>query len=468
MKSPSREPNSACARAHPLRELRARTSSPAHASPACASAQAPARASRTSSERSEDGEFYGVALRYRALGWSIIPVKERYKKAACQWKKYQRQLPNEPTVRRWFARKNIGGLAVILGPVSGDLYCRDFDAPGAYEAWAAAHPELAARLPTVKTKKGTHVYFRDKSVRRVVFVDDGEFRGDGGYSVLPPSRHPDGGVYTWLIEPRPEGIPYIDAAEAELTRTWVCAVRKEPGSRQKAASSSSLSDSVSPVVPVDPIDPIDPVNPVDPVHPAESLLPERVMELARVTGSGQHDFCTMKLARGLKLNCKLTIEQARPWFDRWWKDARPHCRDDDPDAAWFKFERGWRLARIGLGQGMAATVLGDLPAVPLVPEAARFSERLGKFVSVLAAIGSQCPGEPFAISAHMVAAAFNVSPMTAQAWFDGLESRHLIKVSNRGRPGANGAGRARRIVWIGNQKAPMPGTTPPPRKDSDQ
>ena len=95
--------------------------------------------------------------------------------------------------------------------------CRDFDRVEAYEAWAAAYPAQAAMLPTVATARGFHVYFRAApadlfflDLRNLDPPEDGEYSGTSGhYSVMPPSRHPDGPTYTWLV-PRPDGpIPFV-------------------------------------------------------------------------------------------------------------------------------------------------------------------------------------------------------------------------------------------------------------------
>ena len=74
----------------------------------------------------------------------------------------------------------------------------------AYDRWADAHPEVAARLPTVRTARGYHVYGRlDAEVFRA--LDDGELRSDARhYVLLPPSIHPDGITYTWTV-PLPDG-----------------------------------------------------------------------------------------------------------------------------------------------------------------------------------------------------------------------------------------------------------------------
>ena len=152
-----------------------------------------------------------AAFHYAALGWSIIPTTPNSKRAAVKWKRCQDRKPDEAQLRDWFGNGQDVGLAVILGNVSGGLVCRDFDKMDAYEEWAAAYPELAKMLPTVATARGRHVYFRAADADLRFFnLPDGEYRGDSGhYCLLPPSQHPDGPVYTWLV-PMPDGsIPFV-------------------------------------------------------------------------------------------------------------------------------------------------------------------------------------------------------------------------------------------------------------------
>lgn len=165
-----------------------------------------------------------AALDYRRRGWSVIPMAMDTKHPTVRWKRYQRNRATERTIRKWFSNGE-HGIAVVFGAISGNLVSRDFDTMEAYERWAADHPDLAAKLPTVATRRGMHVYATatEKHVADfrcsigkpdgtgAIQVAAGELRcGVGCYSVLPPSVHPSGAVYRWEI-PLPDGpLPEID------------------------------------------------------------------------------------------------------------------------------------------------------------------------------------------------------------------------------------------------------------------
>jgi hypothetical protein len=137
------------------------------------------------------------ALVYRHWGWSIIPVAGK-KPALCEWTSFQSRRASDRRIHWMFHSRNITGLAVILGRISGFLCCRDFDSVEWYLNWAAANPYLASVLPTVRTHRGFQVYCR---LFAEVFkkFGDGELRARSDcYAVLPPSRHPKGVRYEWV------------------------------------------------------------------------------------------------------------------------------------------------------------------------------------------------------------------------------------------------------------------------------
>src|SRR5262245_19588705 len=146
------------------------------------------------------------ANKYTRRGWSIIATVG--KRPARPWREFQTAPADEATLRQMFQDCRVTGIAVILGSASGGLACRDFDDPELYYRWAAVHPDLAAILPTVQTANGFHVYFLGPEG----FHDygNGEYRGTcRQYCLLPPSAHPDGPTYKWLVDLPPGALPTI-------------------------------------------------------------------------------------------------------------------------------------------------------------------------------------------------------------------------------------------------------------------
>jgi hypothetical protein len=155
-----------------------------------------------------------TALQCLERGWSVIPVHRKV--AATKWRPCQDHRPDDGQVREWFGKpqRRIDGLAVVHGPASGGLAVRDFDIADSFIGWADSYPELANALPSTRTGRGFHVFFRAEG-ERYDELPDGELRADHGhYTVLPPSRHPSGGHYRWHIPPGNGPLPFIDPVEA--------------------------------------------------------------------------------------------------------------------------------------------------------------------------------------------------------------------------------------------------------------
>jgi hypothetical protein len=141
------------------------------------------------------------AKQYVGMGWSVIPVLANAKRPAVTWKSYQTNIPDEATLDHWFAYGTGYGIAVVTGSVS-ELLVLDCDNNNAVQdAIRRGIPDT----PTALTSKGQHFYFRysGNSIRNSAskIADGMDIRAEGGYVVAPPSIHPTGAPYTWLISP---------------------------------------------------------------------------------------------------------------------------------------------------------------------------------------------------------------------------------------------------------------------------
>jgi hypothetical protein len=285
------------------------------------------------------GEFLGAALPYAARGWSIIPVIG--KRPAGLWKPFQEHPADEPTLRRLFARKGITGVAVVLGKASGGLACRDFDRAVAYHQWAAAHPDDAASLPTVQTARGFHVYGL-LAEEAFANLGDGELRADSGhYCLLPPSRHPDGPAYSWLV-PLPAGP--LPALPTSLT-----AAPGEPSGPRRTQ-----------VYPL-----------VSHICPVNLLADPRVEQAITGTipaGPGLRRKRLFDLARALKGNFPdAGPDQLRGVVREWHRRALPFVKTKPFFTSWTDFVDGWKCVRLPAGTSFLlaaeAAEAGNVPSV---------------------------------------------------------------------------------------------------------
>ena len=134
------------------------------------------------------------ALRFLAMGLSVIPVRARDKRPSITWKPYQTRKPTVEEVTAWFSGHDDLNLAIITGAVSGVVVV-DADSAEAV-SWMQAHHPSPIRS---KTAKGSHYLFAHPGheIRNGARLGGMalDVRGDGGYIVAPGSIHPNGSVY---------------------------------------------------------------------------------------------------------------------------------------------------------------------------------------------------------------------------------------------------------------------------------
>lgn len=157
-----------------------------------------------------------------AGGLSIVPIDHRDKRPAGgllpkgpdgrpTWLPFTQAIANANTLLAW-ASSDIEALAAVCGKVSGGLLILDFDVPEVFPKWRSAVGMLAKDLPVQQTGGGGYqVFLRCPNAganAKLAWASDKnspdgrtiaiETRGEHGYAVVPPSRHPSGGTYRML------------------------------------------------------------------------------------------------------------------------------------------------------------------------------------------------------------------------------------------------------------------------------
>ncbi len=381
------------------------------------------------------------ALHYAARGWSVIPIAAGAKKARGKWGRFQGEPASEAQLCKWFGNGSGDNIAVILGAVSGGLVCRDFDTLDSYNRWAVAHPEWAAILPTVATARGRHVYCRARA-DDLVFLDlrtldppeDGEYRGDAGhYCLLPPSVHPDGPTYSWLVPPPDGDIPLvIDVGEAGLLPLHVTERDLPP---PPTASVSSVS-SVSPCLCYK-----GDSNDADIERAITESLP------ATVGRRNQQVFELARVLKGIPRLADAPTDALRPHVRRWHGLglAKGLIGTESFDETWANFVHAWPRVRFPRGSEPLAAVLERAKqSAPPAAALAYEDDRLRLLVAFCRELQHACADHPFFLSCRTAAQLVGVDHVLAWRWLGLLEHDRVLLVTQRGAPGGR---RATRYRW---------------------
>jgi hypothetical protein len=137
------------------------------------------------------------AITLTRLGWGVIPLAPCSKHPLLKWRALQHRKLTEREIVEIFEQTPDANLGVVTGRVS-HLLVLDADAPDVMKKFGVPV------TPIAETARGRHYYFTypGTPVRSATGLADGlDLKADGGYVVSPPSVHPTGKSYEWVIPP---------------------------------------------------------------------------------------------------------------------------------------------------------------------------------------------------------------------------------------------------------------------------
>jgi hypothetical protein len=166
-----------------------------------------------------------AALALAGKGFAVFPLRPRTKEPYGDDKFFRtvggyKCASRDPAlIEFWWGRQPEANIGLATGSVSG-IWILDVDGDQGRETLATLeeqHGQLPATVEVVTPGKiskktvlhswrGLHLYFRyplGLDIRNGQDRDDLpgiDWRGNGGYALLPPSGHPDGGVYAWSVD----------------------------------------------------------------------------------------------------------------------------------------------------------------------------------------------------------------------------------------------------------------------------
>lgn len=144
------------------------------------------------------------ARTYAQRGWQSFPIKPRDKTPLVKWT--EAATNDEKTAVGWFDNYPEANIGIACGKRSG-IVVLDVDAAhGGYESLTeliAQYGNLPETFISKTGNGGEHIFFRHPGIE--IHNSAGklgrglDIRGDGGYVVAPPSIHPNGNIYEWVV-----------------------------------------------------------------------------------------------------------------------------------------------------------------------------------------------------------------------------------------------------------------------------
>lgn len=137
------------------------------------------------------------------LGWPVMPVKPRGKEPLTVHG-VKDATTDERTLLHWWDKwpdANIGIATGAPGPTVLDIDNLEAARFLLATLEAAGPPEAA-------TARGRHLYYAG-TMNGTIALGYGELRSRGSYVVAPPSVHPSGKDYAWLVEPTGRRLPPV-------------------------------------------------------------------------------------------------------------------------------------------------------------------------------------------------------------------------------------------------------------------
>lgn len=145
------------------------------------------------------------AQAYAEKGWQSFPLKPKDKTPFLKWAEVA--TCNTQMLNGWFDNYPDANIGIACGKRSG-IIVLDIDAGhGGYESLTKLMNKygILPETPISRTGNGgEHIFFKHPGVEirnSAGKLGPGlDIRGDGGYVVAPPSLHPNGNEYEWVVE----------------------------------------------------------------------------------------------------------------------------------------------------------------------------------------------------------------------------------------------------------------------------
>lgn len=172
---------------------------------------------------SAENKTLTAALWFIEHGYSVIPISPKSKVPPKGFKveEFRKRLATPEEVRQWFNVEPYYNLAMITGELSGacvvdlDSHKPNYDPAIAYDYFSEHDGPVS-----VTPRLGNHLYYKFPTGLKLT-INAGalpgiDFRGEGGYILVPPSSNGTGNPYAWVEKKAIGELPLKELPDAYI------------------------------------------------------------------------------------------------------------------------------------------------------------------------------------------------------------------------------------------------------------
>lgn len=172
---------------------------------------------------SAENKTLTAALWFIEHGYSVIPISPKSKVPPKGFKveEFRKRLATPEEVRQWFKTDPSYNLAMITGELSGacvvdlDSHKPNYDPAIAYDYFSEHDGPVS-----VTPRLGNHLYYKFPTGLKLT-INAGalpgiDFRGEGGYILVPPSSNGTGNPYAWVEKKAIGELPLKELPDAYI------------------------------------------------------------------------------------------------------------------------------------------------------------------------------------------------------------------------------------------------------------
>lgn len=165
-----------------------------------------------------------AALWYIEHGYSVIPISPGSKvpPKGFQVEQFRKRIATPEEVNAWFVEEPNYNIAIVTGELSGacvvdfDSHKPDFDPAIAFDYFFEHEDTPTANTP----RGGQHMWYKYPTEAKLT-INTGalpgiDFRGEGGYILVPPSKNGTGNPYSWVEKKALKDIALKDLPSAYI------------------------------------------------------------------------------------------------------------------------------------------------------------------------------------------------------------------------------------------------------------